>query len=730
MSHTSVKGGMHFFISMKKYQFVLTICLFMSLLTYGRAYLSPYAASYMHRHERHTRSAANDDMLMAYIYLEEEADRGTVEALGVKIGLDLGSVVTAQIPLNSVDRLCCVPGVKYITMGHAVQPMLNNARKATHADDMLAGVSLPESYSGKGVVVGIIDAGFDYTHPAFYDSALSTNRIKRVWEQSTETTSIDGASSPQTFGYGMEFDTPEEILAACADREGNSHGTHVAGIAAGGDVDKKNPYYGVANQSDIVLVSYGELQENNVNISDAIAYIYDYAASVGKPCVINMSLGTQLGPHDGSSAFDQVADMLQGNGRLLVGSAGNFGAVKLHVSNKDGKAVSTGINYMKVPSASNVGGDIDIWGDSGTSFTLKISVINKSTGLPADESVEYSVDSQESAYTFTPASPTRGEINIFTEINPLNGKPHAFVSSGISSLRSSNFIALTVTPTDGGTVHMWADGSKVTLTDGGLENFADGDSDYTLAEIGGTGKRIISVGAFVTSKGQGQAFSSDNIGAIASFSSKGPAVDDRMKPDITAPGTYIVSSLSSYATPVAGSEVSSLEWNDRIYKYGYMEGTSMAAPFITGVVASWLQAYPEMTPEELREILSLSADKDDFTNSSAVVNGTWGYGKINALEGAKEAVKMASVINLPKLDNDSRNVIISVNDGIKIISAVDAPCVKADLVDITGKKLNSVTFRNVYAGQQMNVASGSVVSGIYFIVVECKGLRTIQKVVI
>ncbi len=58
------------------------------------------------------------------------------------------------------------------------------------------------------------------------------------------------------------------------------------------------------------------------SITDGIKYIYDYAESVGKPCVINMSLGYHIGPHDGTSTFDRICDELQGEGRLFGRSFG------------------------------------------------------------------------------------------------------------------------------------------------------------------------------------------------------------------------------------------------------------------------------------------------------------------------------------------------------------------------------------------------------------------------
>ena len=79
------------------------------------------------------------------------------------------------------------------------------------------------------------------------------------------------------------------------------------GTAAG--ADKSSSFYGMAPDADIVFVSFAE---ENTNIADAIKYIFDYADKVSKPCVINMSLGSHYGPHDGTSYLDQSMSLKSG----------------------------------------------------------------------------------------------------------------------------------------------------------------------------------------------------------------------------------------------------------------------------------------------------------------------------------------------------------------------------------------------------------------------------------
>lgn len=708
---------------MRKSIFTFSVCLSLSFAAYGQALLSPYTANMLALRQFSDRQAASGEQVFdAYIYVKDASTVEAIRALDIKVGLELGNLVTARVPLSKLNYLCGLDGVSYIEFGTEANPMMDKARAATYADAMMDGIDgLEHGYKGKGVVVGIVDTGFDYTHPNFYDASREQLRIRKVWEQSTENASIAGAEKPANFSYGTEFDTPEEILAAATDLQNNSHGTHVAGIAAGADVTDANPYYGIAGEADIVLVSRKAGDGSNVNISDAIAYIYEYADEVGKPCVVNLSLGTQIGPHDGSSSFDQIADKMQGEGRLLIGSVGNFGAKKLHVGSTGEEPVKTFVHFMEAPSNSNVGGDVDIWGEEGAAFTLQLLIVNKNTNEIVSASENYPVTSEGGTYTFEPASPTRGKVVVTTEINPLNGKPHALVTSGITSMRSSYALGIIVTPTQKGTVHLWADGNKVLLTNEGLEGWADGTTACTLAEIGGTGKRIVSVGAFVTSHGTGQQFPADEIGAIASFSSQGPTADGRMKPDVTAPGSYIAASLSSYFTPTTGTVASDLVWNERTYQYGYMEGTSMASPFVAGIVAAWLQAYPKMTPEDLRTVLQTTATVGEYTKASSENENVWGYGKINALEGLKKVLELASQSGIESEYVSEPGFIVSLSEGWKYIPSSSVSSLSFTLSDVSGNVVMSNDCGSLYAGDEIFLPAQGLVHGLYLLRVVCDG---------
>ena len=573
-------------------------------------------------------------------------------------------------PWGSLRGLAC--GVLFlfcICAAHAIDIV----RADIHADALHNGQSLVlkqagfDALKGNGVVVGIIDAGFDYTHPAFFDPQHKTLRIKRVWEQYT---TQEGAYAPADFNYGIELTTPEEILAAGGDYEGNSHGNHVVATIAGADAVLDSKYIGIAPEADIVLVSKKEYERGNQNLLDAIKYIFDYAKSVGKPCVINMSLGHQAGPHDGTSIFDQTLTELQGEGLIIVGSAGNHNLEKFHLgwdfAGKEDAPVQTFIDYHKTPSATNTGGDIEFWGEKGFEYKVNLVCYNTVTksiteticvleDMASVNGQEYPNEEAENVQALSFSKNITGKLLVASEVSPLNGKLHVVISSRVTNIRNNYALGFQIVPLSKGKINIWADGTNLGLTnkiqDKMQPGFTDADSDLTICEIGGTARDIISVGAYTTrntyylfNDSQEYKLSSETEGALSSFSSKGITPDGRVKPEVTAPGCLTISALSSNDN---GTQMLAYayEYNDKTYKYGYMQGTSMATPVVTGVVALMLQANPNLTPQQAKEIL-VSTSRENIK-------------KVDALAAVEKVVQTSGIA--PIMQNTERGMQDSYN---------------------------------------------------------------------
>lgn len=660
---------------------------------------------------------AASSQLSAYVTIDPALT--SWQQLGVTPIAENANTATVRLTLDALQRLAKQQGVEYIQITSGATQMLNLARQEAGTDLIHKGTDLPQAYTGAGVVVGVVDAGFDYMHAAFRRPSDGALRIKRVWEQGA--TTLDGASAPAKYGYGIELNTPELIEKAQGDSDSNSHGTHVAAIAAGSDAYKDGAYVGNAPDADIVLVALDLNASTNADISNAVQYIFDYADEVGKPCVVNLSLGNQDGPHDGTSTFDTMTDAMQGPSRLIVGAAGNHRTDAFHIDHTfataDAAPLRTFVKYKVAPSNSVSGGTIEIWGEKGVDFTLDIAAYSTFNKKDARSTTVYPAEGVTDVDFGKYAT---GTWKVASEVSPLNGKPHVVLTSALTSIRNNYAIALTVTPKTAGRVNIWSDNTYLALESRDIEGFSAPDAaSSTLCEIGGTGKRILTVGSYTTrneytTNGGQQATLQETVGDLSSFSSYGPTVDGRMKPNITAPGCFIISAVSNND---ASGNLMYAEYNEnfgRYNQYGYMQGTSMASPFVAGIVATWLQAYPQLTPEQLHEIVQNTARKDNFTATAPDSN--WGYGKINALDGLRQCIEKQETgcvsVAMP-FDGTVR-----IADGNILLGFARDTQATLGITSMTGNTLFSKPLGKRSAGETLSVAVPQLPKGVYLLSVK------------
>lgn len=576
----------------------------------------------------------------AFVIASSEAN---LQQYGFIEGNSKGEIKTGLIPIEELPTISSDEHVSYIQMNEKAESKLDVALAATWVDEVHQGAgSLSQAYFGDGVVVGVIDQGFDYTHPSFYDSTYTTYRVKRVWEQNATS-----GTPPSGYSYGRELTNQSSILNAQRDMTTTSHGSHVAGTAAGSGAGTSGAYKGVAFKSDIVLVS-GDFTD--VGTADAIDYIIDYANSVNKPCVINMSLGKHVGPHDGSSAFDQFCDAAVGNGKLLVGAAGNEGSDPLYIGKSYTSIDTIMYSFVEFPGTSNgTNGTtaIDIWGNQNQNFYVSVNIFNTNTNsfedwtpyLAANTTNTYSYTLQDDDTFF----PDDCDVDISTGINSLNSKPNIQILIDHTDQDDNYRWAMIEIIAYNTQTKMWASSAEFT-NNGYSSPFVNGSTTSTVGEIGGTGNSIVTVGAYTT-KNSYTNYSNSTVnipfqvplGEIAPFSSHGPTADSRTKPDITAPGNVIVAPVNRFDNTYASSSqetVYGVTNGTNTWYYGAMQGTSMATPMVTGILALWLEAYPELNPAQALTLLKDNAYTDGFTGTIPN-NGdnTWGWGKVDAEYG-------------------------------------------------------------------------------------------------
>jgi subtilisin family serine protease len=655
-----------------------------------------------------------------------------LDALGIKINTRAGNIWTAMIPVNNVEAFILVRGIAYIELDEPVSMNLDAARRTTRVDSVQRGIGLPMGYSGKDVVVGIIDAGFDYTHPTFYDTTGTIYRVKRVWEEKTIGT------PPTGFSYGHELRDSSSMMAAHTDDTTFSHGMHVAGIAAGsgfGSSDTSNSQYrGMVYESDIVLVGImpDSAQWQNTGISDFVDgmnYIYTYAASVGKPAVINLSWGGSGGPHDGSSLFSEACDALTGPGKIFVCAAGNEGDVNLHLQKTftaTDTVVSTFVNFSPYLNTKNIW--VDIWGDTAKSFCIKVGLYK---GVEVANTGYVCLDNLTHQYALVGLTHDTCFVTVTTSSSEFDMKPRTYISF---FSKTTDSICLTVKGADG-MVHMW--NGYIRAGEGYFGEFTTnrrswataGNSDYTSTDQSAS-LSCISAGAYSARinyknlNGQLYSYASyTTLGQLVPFSSHGPAVGGRVRPDITAPGLLVVSSLNSFDRlylPRGGNFTDVVSsYHDpnsgKAFYYGQMSGTSMATPCTSGIIALLLQANPGLNPAQIRNILAQTAILDTFTGVlPASGTNTWGHGKINAYGAVIAAALSAGVGTLPGATIDCK-LYPNPNTGKLTIeyNSEKEENLNIEVYDVTGARVYIANKQTTVSTNRIDLDLSMLSSGMY-----------------
>ncbi len=621
---------------MKKTVFFVALMIGVLLAQGQTAKLSPTAAL---KAMEIRQGKCVEDEVHAFAILAEGVDIKALGAYGVKVNTMAGDIATMWIPTKQMADFAASGLCTYIDVARQMYPLLDKVRADMGIDNIYNGLNLPQGYDGTGVVVGVIDIGLEYGHPSFYDSTGTTLRIKRVWQQLDST-----GTAPAGFTYGSELTTPEQMLAAVTDRVEQGHGSHVTGIAAGCGAPSASGkrYRGIAPGADIVLVA---TNMDEASIVDGIHYIHEYARSVHKPCVINMSIGSMAGPHDGRGMSDvAVENLTEGvDSLVLVVAAANSGGNKNHLHYEFSATDTVMHSYGNMDRANKLSCFADCWGRVNDQFSVSLALHDNLAGnyTLVDETPFISSE-VDSAYSFQLRSPrdTVYQCTIMVNTNnPLNNRPEIIlVIEKNGAYNPVDVFSLTI-KSDSADIHVWS--GAMNFSSNANPQYVEGDNQYTIGGVAANTDAVISVGSYATrtsriSNGSVSGLVFLDEGDFSSFSSRGPTWDGRVKPDICTPGQLISSVFSTPYMPYYGTTMlfDSTFWGGRNYYYCLMQGTSMASPVMTGIVALWLQNNPSLNVDTVRTLLHTTARKDSYTGDiPATGNNNWGWGKANAFAG-------------------------------------------------------------------------------------------------
>jgi len=642
------------------------------------------------------------------VILEFDGTRAELEAQGVRVNSQIGNVFTARVSRDQVGALRNLTGVRKAQLARYLRPNLNVSAADVRVDLEHAGSGSPPVYAGRtgsGVIIGDVDSGIDFTSSEFMGSDGKT-RILYIWDQSATGT------PPSGFSYGTEWTKTQidNTPATVTQKDTNGHGTNVAGVLIGngsatGCSQPAYRYVGMAPDAQFIEVA---TNFSDAGIIDGVNYIFQKAAALGKDAVVNLSLGGQSGPHDGSDDFCSSISALTGPGRIVVASAGNDQEDNIHAKlTTTSTTAGTDKFTFTVPSytynSSNLNDYILIagWYDPSASVVIQLKGPNAadtlSCGFGAYKSRSSGttgctmwIANQNAAQGYGGTSTLRQfEVEVYDATSSQRPRIGTWtvnvIPQGTASL--------------GARVDAWIYQAKLGAA-GVIPAMVTNKDLTTLVGDPGNGTNVITVAAHSTkaswySCGSSATYTfspAPTVNAIASFSSHGPRRDGVLKPEISAPGFGVATTHSKDAGTLAGTG-----WDVDDGVHEIQAGTSFAAPHVAGAAALYLQAHPHATPAEVRTALENAARTDAYTGT--VPNATWGYGKLDIYG---------------MFDHTLPTVAVTVANGGELLiagSTVDLGWTASDNVGVTS--VDVLLSRSGAAGTYETIASGVANTGSY-----------------
>ncbi len=541
---------------------------------------------------------------------------------GARITRTRDNLVTVEAPLASLAGIAGDEKVTAIEIAERVDfsPPLN-VRIADAADEPGERIRTSVVHGGgRGVLIGIVDVGgFDFAHPDF-STADGKTRFVAIWDQAGKT-----RPPPKSFGYGalVTGEHMERALAHARRRKSglpatelepqslrvrSSHATHVASIAAGN--------HGVCPNAVLAGVSLALPGEDtdrrksfydSTRLAHAIDYLFDLGKELGLPVSVNVSLGTNGHAHDGTSALSRWLDhALSTPGRSVAAAAGNAGRLapltrgdmgfiegRVHTSGLLSAAgLSRNLEWIVVGNGKGdlSENELEIWYGMQDRFAVEIKPPSSDRWIGPVEPGEFIENRVLESGTV---------VSIFNELySPSNGH------NQISCFLSPFFSRQGVVGVEAGVWMLRLHGRDV--RDGTYHAWIERDDPRRFRRVG-----VESGWAFPSFFSRGTAVDTHTVSSLATgdaviavanldsaiervhlSSSPGPTRDGRLKPDIAAPGTNVIGAN--------GFDVASRPWVR-------MTGTSMASPYVAGVVGLMLEIEPRLTAAQIAGVLRRSA---------------------------------------------------------------------------------------------------------------------------
>ncbi len=562
-----------------------------------------------------------------------------VRLAGGHAGRPIGDILPVLAEIDVLNLISLRAEVIQVEVSPPKKISLDISSLDVKVDQAQAGIGLPYPITGQGAIAALVDTGIDYSHEDF---GGNRGRVLAIWDQFAAS-----GDPPQGQTVGSLCDRSRLLKGTCDSIDLVGHGTHVAATMAGSG-DK---YRGMAPEADILAVAsidFGLLVES-------VQWLFEQGKDIGKPVVVNLSLGGHYGPHDGSSAESRALSSLTGPGKIIVAAAGNEGSDFIHLGYDPGG--QTGKTVFYVFSGMDVSAALfTIWHATSADLEFAIGVQKnwdevaetdfiRSDGTFRQIDLDHAATPLGRVY-FEPAgtaNPQNAKMQLDIAVEP---SEHAYADN---PGQYNWYIKVKGT----GAFDAWSAASgfftpPARFSHEDQNGLTPGDNAKTIG-MPAAAADIIAVGSYTTraswldDEGIERTRSGAVEGSISFFSSRGPSANPELtghKPAVAAPGEVIMAAMSKSSAELSeGTQVDSTHVG--------MQGTSMACPHVAGIVVLLLQINPELDPAGVKRILTMTARADEFT-SNQLPDHTFGYGKVDAYE----AVAMALGVGVCESDAD------------------------------------------------------------------------------
>ncbi len=574
-----------------------------------------------------------------------------------------GNIYAASVPKSELAALSLRPEVIRIECGRTCEAHTDTSAIITRSDLLRTPTSHRSAYTGRGVIVGVMDIGFDLSNPSFYSRDLGSYRVRSFWDMldfgqqaadNGQETADDGLP---TTAYGMELPVGKAYTSSISVRKKTCstdshlqyHGTHTASTAAGTGYD--TPYVGMAPDAEICLVNNAVTSDKELvpdslwefygPVADLLGfeYIFRYADDVNRPCVISFSEGSHEDLYGEAQLFSIVLDSLVRPGRLICASAGNESNYQTYMQKPVGKERSAALilpssvtTYMMLRSRGSFNIQLDFMASPSETY-LNYEVPIDDILATEDSLLVDTVTAGNLTYALTFGSYPccYDESQLVTDV---------VIKKIGKGVLTSVQMAIGITGEEGevevfsqiGYLRGWAN----------YPNYMDGEATHNV-NWPASDPSIISVGAtsyrtgFTNLDGLWKSYNLGEGGVVSDYSSRGPTLQGDIKPEVLAPGSNIVAAFNSYyreANPtdyLLEYDIARSTFRGREYTWSSQRGTSMSCPIVAGIIAQWMEAVPTLTREQVIETFAASCHHHD--PSLTYPNNDYGYGEIDAEAG-------------------------------------------------------------------------------------------------